>query len=121
VSWRSSAHSAYLFWLWRLRASFSRHFLIGAQVAASCVLLIVSGLLVRAMTHAVSTSPGFEYRQVITIDPGLGSLSPAAARTHLDTRASGQSARHRGGVDRHQPSARKPVDGHEDRGSAIAS
>ena len=45
--------------------------LIGAQVAASCVLLIVAGLLVRALNQA-SGNPGFEYQQVITSRPGLG-------------------------------------------------
>jgi predicted permease len=71
----------------RHRAAFTRQFLIGAQVAASCVLLIVAGLLVRALDHAASTHPGFEYRQVISIDPGLSThgYSPAKARAYLDT------------------------------------
>ena len=52
------------------RAIFTRQVLIGAQVAASCVLMIVAGLLGRALDHAASTDPGFEYRQVVSIDPG---------------------------------------------------
>ncbi|MEP6915610.1 MAG: hypothetical protein ABJC89_08180, partial [Acidobacteriota bacterium] len=36
------------------RAVRIRHLLVGAQVAASCVLLIVAGLLVRALEHATS-------------------------------------------------------------------
>jgi predicted permease len=67
-----------------LRASFSKQFLIGAQVASSCVLLIVAGLLVRALDYAVRAHPGFEYQQVITVDPGLGAYTPAAARTHIE-------------------------------------
>lgn len=70
----------------RHRATRTRQILISAQVAASCVLLIVAGLLVRALTTA-SADPGFEYRQVVTIDPELGNhnYSPAQARTYLDT------------------------------------
>ena len=71
----------------RHRASLARQFLVGAQVAASCVLLIVAGLLGRALTHAMSTNPGFEYQQVISIDPGLArhGYSPARAQAYLDT------------------------------------
>jgi predicted permease len=76
----------------RPRATIMRQFLIGAQVAASCVLLIVAGLLVRAMDHAIDTDPGFDYRQVISIDPALHGYTPAAARayfTALDARLRG--------------------------------
>jgi predicted permease len=69
----------------RHRATFVRQFLIGAQVATSCVLLIVAGLLVRALDHAKSTPPGFEYQHVISIDPGLHGYSLANARVYLDT------------------------------------
>jgi predicted permease len=64
-----------------------RQFLIGAQVAGSCVLLIVAGLLVRALGHAVSTRPGFEFEQVVSIDPGLGAhgYSNGDARAYLAT------------------------------------
>ncbi|MEO8451850.1 MAG: ADOP family duplicated permease [Gemmatimonadota bacterium] len=68
----------------RHRAGRVRQILIGAQVAASCVLLVVAGLLVRALDHAASTSPGFEYQQVISIDPGISNYSPGAARVYLD-------------------------------------
>ncbi|MGA2135165.1 MAG: ABC transporter permease [Bryobacteraceae bacterium] len=71
----------------RHRATIARQFLVGAQVAASCVLLIVAGLLGRALDHAMSGNPGFDYRKVISIDPGLGrhGYSPAAARVYLET------------------------------------
>ena len=71
----------------RKRASRMRQSLVGVQVAASCVLLIVSGLLVRAVQSAASTHPGFEYRQVVSIDPSLWahSYSPTTARVYLDT------------------------------------
>ena len=44
-----------------------------AQVGASCVLLILAGLLlVRAALHTLYTNPGFGYEQVISINPELG-------------------------------------------------
>jgi predicted permease len=71
----------------RHRATIARQVLVGAQVAASCVLLIVAGLLSRALNHAMSANPGFEYQQVISIDPGLAlhGYSPARAQAYLDT------------------------------------
>jgi predicted permease len=59
---------------------------VGAQVAASCVLLIVAALLVRAARYALYTDPGFGYEQVLSIDPSLGghSYTPEAARAYLD-------------------------------------
>ena len=48
-----------------------RQILVAAQVAASCVLLIVSGLLVRAAHHALYTDPGFGYERAVSIDPQL--------------------------------------------------
>jgi predicted permease len=70
----------------RHRTTKMRQVLIGAQVAASCVLVIVAALLVRALGHAVSTYPGFEYQQVVSIDPGLSAhgYSPAKARAYLE-------------------------------------
>jgi predicted permease len=71
----------------RHRATVTRQVLIGAQVAASCVLLIVAGLLGRALDHATSTHPGFAYKQVVSIDPTLSrhGYSPATAQAYLDT------------------------------------
>jgi len=63
----------------------SRQFLVGAQVATSCVLVIVAALLSRAANHAAE-GPGFEYRHVLSIDPGLAQhgYTPARARAYLD-------------------------------------
>jgi predicted permease len=63
---------------------------VGVQIAASCVLLIVAGLLVRAAQHVLTTDPGFGYEQVVSIDPGLGSHgdTPAVAGAFLDQFAS---------------------------------
>jgi predicted permease len=70
----------------RHRTILMRQVLIGAQVAASCVLVIVAGLLVRALNHAAA-DPGLEYKHVVSIDPALGNhgYSPAQARAWLDT------------------------------------
>ncbi|HEV8042407.1 MAG TPA: ABC transporter permease [Bryobacteraceae bacterium] len=71
----------------RQRANRTRQVLMGAQIAASCVLVIVSALLVRALDHAMTTNPGFEYQQVVSIDPGLAAhgYSASSARTYLNT------------------------------------
>jgi predicted permease len=70
----------------RHHAGLVRQILIGAQVAASCVLLIVAALLVRTLDHA-SGDPGFAYRQVVSINPSLGNYgyAPAKARPYIDT------------------------------------
>lgn len=62
-----------------------RQFLVGAQIAASSVLLIVAALLVRATQHALYTDPGFGYQQLVSIDPQLGrhGYTPTAARDYL--------------------------------------
>jgi predicted permease len=69
----------------RSQASTLRQVLIGGQVAGSCVLLIVAGLLVRALDRALYAHPGFEYKQVITIDPHLSAhgYSPENAKAFL--------------------------------------
>ncbi len=54
---------------------------VSAQVGASCVLLILAGLLVRATLHTLYSDPGFGYEQVLSIDPGMsghGFVSPQA-------------------------------------------
>ncbi|HWB84373.1 MAG TPA: ABC transporter permease [Bryobacteraceae bacterium] len=70
----------------RRRANLARQVLVGAQVAASCVLLIVAGLLGRALDRAMSSSPGFEYKQVVSISPGLATngYSPVRSQAYLD-------------------------------------
>jgi predicted permease len=62
-----------------------RQILVAAQVAASCVLLIVAALLVRATQHLIYTDPGFGYEQLISVDSQLGrhGYTPEAARAYL--------------------------------------
>jgi predicted permease len=64
----------------------ARQVLVMAQIAASCVLLIVAGLLVRALNFAVSSDPGYDYRHVLVIDPDLAAhgYSATAARNYLN-------------------------------------
>ncbi|WP_109487300.1 ABC transporter permease [Occallatibacter savannae] len=69
----------------RQQKTIVRQILVAAQVAASCVLLIVAALLVRATQHLIYTDPGFGYEQLISIDSQLGrhGYSPEAARAYL--------------------------------------
>jgi predicted permease len=69
----------------RQHKSLARQILVGAQVAASCVLLIVAGLLVRATHHALYSDPGFGYQRLLTIDGHLGQhgYASAAAQSYL--------------------------------------
>ncbi|MDE3199631.1 MAG: ABC transporter permease, partial [Acidobacteriota bacterium] len=68
------------------RGTLIRQILLAAQVAASCVLLIVSGLLVRAAQHVLFNEPGFGYESTVSIDPQLGhhGYTDVAAKTYLD-------------------------------------
>ena len=71
----------------RRRSTMLRQSLIGAQVAASCVLLVVAALLVRALDRVTSTPPGFEYERVVSVDFALAShgYSVGRAAAHLET------------------------------------
>jgi predicted permease len=57
-----------------------------AQVGASCVLLILAGLLVRATLHTLYSDPGFGYEQVLSIDPGMSGhgFTSSQAQAYLD-------------------------------------
>lgn len=64
----------------------ARQILVGAQIAASAVLLCVAALLVHAMQHALFNDPGFGYKHLVWVDPQLGrhGYTPAAAKAYLD-------------------------------------
>ncbi len=70
----------------RQHKAIARRILVGAQVAASCVLLIVASLLVRATFHALYTEPGFGYERLVSIDSQLEQhgYTAAAAKAYLD-------------------------------------
>jgi predicted permease len=61
-------------------------FVVCAQVGASCVLLILAGLLVRATLHTLYSDPGFGYEQVLSIDPGMSEhgFTSTQAQAYLD-------------------------------------
>jgi len=65
----------------------ARRVLIAVQVAACCVLLVVSGLLVRGMDRALYGQLGFEYKNVMAVDPQLSDhgFAPAAAEAYLES------------------------------------
>ena len=69
----------------RTGRSRGRSVMIAGQVAASCMLLIVAGLLVRAFDRASSQDPGFDYRHTVLIEPWLlqHGYQPARARVWL--------------------------------------
>ena len=69
----------------RQQKTIARQTLVGAQIAASSVLLIVAALLLRATEHALYTDPGFGYEHLVSVDPQLGhhGYTPAAARAYL--------------------------------------
>jgi predicted permease len=48
-----------------------RQTLVAAQVAGSCLLLIVAGLMARSLQRLLRADPGFEYENVAVLDPGL--------------------------------------------------
>jgi len=64
----------------------ARQMLVTAQVAGSCVLLIVAGLLVRGAQHALYTYPGFGFEKLITISGQMEQhgYKPPAAKAYLD-------------------------------------
>ncbi len=70
----------------RQRRTIVRQILVAAQIAASCILLIVAGLLVRAAQHALYAYPGFAYEQVLAVDLALSShgYKPGDARSLLE-------------------------------------
>ena len=55
----------------RHRASRLRTFFIATQVCVSCVLLVLSALLVHGLNRALKTDPGFDYKHVLVVDPQL--------------------------------------------------
>jgi len=65
----------------RHRSARMRTIFMATQVTASCVLLVLSALLVRALERGLKTDPGFDYQHVVALDPQLyaHSYSPSAA------------------------------------------
>lgn len=55
----------------RHRSSRVRTFFMATQVTASCVLLVLSALLVRGVERGLNSDPGFDYQHVVVLDPQL--------------------------------------------------
>lgn len=49
-----------------------RRLLIGAQVFGSCLILVVSAMMLRQLQRVLSDDLGFEYAQAATLQPALG-------------------------------------------------
>lgn len=64
----------------------ARTIFLTAQVAASCLLLVVSSLLVSGRRQLAANEPGFDHRHLLWVSPGLNShgYSAAAAGAYLD-------------------------------------
>lgn len=90
---------------------FGRTFLIGAQVAASCVLLIVAGLLGRAFERAASSDPGFDYEHVIVIEPALSEHGYTKARARDYIRDLGTRLRGLPGIEEVSVTSTPPLSG----------
>ncbi len=65
----------------------ARTVFLAAQVAVSCLLLIVSGLLAGALGRLGRSEPGFDYRHLVWVSPGLKAhgYGGAAAQSYLDS------------------------------------
>jgi predicted permease len=68
------------------RAGRARTIFLGAQVAVSCLLLVLSSLLINGRQRLGATDPGFDYRHIVWISPGLKAhgYGGPAAQAYLD-------------------------------------
>ena len=65
----------------------ARSVFLACQVGASCILLIVSGQLVRSFERLLVLDPGYDYRNTLTLSPGLHAhgYDDASAQQYFDT------------------------------------
>lgn len=75
----------------RKRTEKVRMAMVGAQVAATCTLLIAAGLHARSLQRVFSEGPGFDYRNVVAVDPpgGFQSIETAKRAEELKRKAVG--------------------------------
>ncbi len=68
-------------------ASRARSVFLACQVGASCILLIVSGQLVKSFAELLVLDPGFDYRTTLTLAPDLHThgYNDASAQQYFDT------------------------------------
>ena len=55
-----------------------RRWMLAAQVAGSCLILVVAGMMARRVQHLLSSGLGFEFEQVLILDAKLGHLGFSA-------------------------------------------
>ena len=65
----------------------ARSVFLACQVGASCILLIVSGQLVRSFAELLILDPGFDFRTTLTLSPDLHAhgYNDASAQQYFDT------------------------------------
>jgi predicted permease len=65
----------------------ARSVFLAFQVGASCILLIVSGQLVRSFAELLVLDPGFDYRTTLTLSPDLHThgYNDASAQQYFDS------------------------------------
>lgn len=68
------------------RAGRASTIFLGAQVGVSCLLLVLSSLLINSRQELGAIDPGFDYRHLVSISPGLSAhgYGEAAAQAYLD-------------------------------------
>jgi predicted permease len=72
----------------------ARAVFLACQVGASCILLIVSGQLVRSFAKLLILDPGFDYRTTLTLSPGLQAhgYNDASSQYYFDNLLRGVAA-----------------------------
>lgn len=68
----------------RLDRARVRRSMLAAQVAGSCLILVLAGMAARRVQHALSSDLGFEFARVLVMDAKLGNhgVSGSAARAY---------------------------------------
>jgi predicted permease len=68
------------------QAGRARSVFLAVQVCSSCILLMISGQLVRSFAHLLKLDPDFDFQKVLTLSPGLHNhgYDNAAAKQYLD-------------------------------------
>lgn len=61
-----------------LQSARLRYWLVAGQIAGSCLLLVFTAQLVRSLQRALAPDLGFEYANVLVLDPSLGSYGVTA-------------------------------------------
>ncbi len=89
-----------------------RRVMVVSQVAGSCLLLIVAGMMIRSVQRAIASSADFDYEHAAVLSMPLGRYGmPVDARRSYWYQVKERVAREpgsRGRCDRHGSAARRP-------------